>query len=223
MSNVEHGLMAKLCTVFLLLFSIYVNGDSVSKRVVGSFSTESLDAWEIIEFESKTVYRLVKNESAMVLLSTSEASASGLMNNQEVDIQKYPFLNWRWQAIKKLSPMNEQKKEGDDYVARIYVLVSDGWFFWNTKALNYVWSSQPIKGVSWPNAYAPDNTKMIALRTSNDDAGTWYIEKRNIYEDLKQWLGKNIEQVDAIAIMTDSDDSASSASAMYGDIYFSSE
>jgi len=200
-----------------------VNGDPVSKRVVGSFSTENLDAWETIEFESETAYRLVKNESTMVLLSTSEASASGLINKQKVDIQKYPFLNWRWRANKKLSLMNEQTKEGDDYVARIYVLVSDGWFFWNTKALNYVWSSQPIKGASWPNAYAPDNFKMIALRTSNDEAGFWYTEKRNVYEDLKRWLGKYIEQVDAIAIMTDSDDSASSASAMYGDIYFSSE
>jgi len=215
--------MEKLCAAFLLVFSIYANGDAVSKRMIGSFSTGSLEAWETIEFESVTDYRLVKNESAMVLLSTSEASASGLINKQKVDIQKYPFLNWRWRANKKHSPMMEQTKEGDDYVARIYVLASDGWFFWNIKAINYIWSSQSIKGASWPNAYAPENSKMIALRTSNDEAGVWYSEKRNVFEDLKQWLGKDIEKIDAIAIMTDSDDSASSASAMYGDIYFSSE
>lgn len=198
-----------------------MSGESVSKNIIGSFSTGNLDAWETIKFQSETTYRLVENESAMVLLSNSEASASGLINKQKIDLQKYPFLNWRWQANKKLSPMNEQTKTGDDYVARMYVVVSDGWFFWNTKVLNYVWSSQAIKGTSWPNAYAPDNAKMIALRTSHHEAGTWYAEKRNVYKDFKQWLGKDIELIEAIAIMTDSDDSASSASAMYGDIYFS--
>jgi hypothetical protein len=215
--------MTKLCMVFLLFFSIQVCGDPVSIKMIGSFSTESLDAWETIKFNSETTYRLIKNESGMVLLSNSATSASGLINKQKIDIKKYPYLNWRWQASKKLSPMNEQTKEGDDYVARIYVLVSDGWFFWNTKALNYVWSSQADSDAIWPNAYAPDNARMIALRTSKDATDIWYEEKRNIYQDLKEWLGKGFKEIEAIAIMTDTDDSASSAAAMYGDIYFSSE
>lgn len=215
--------MLKLCSFVLLLISIQVHSESTSKIVVGAFSTGDLEAWEEIQFESETSYRLMTDGAERVLLSASEASASGLVNKQKIDIQQYPYLNWRWRANKKLAAMNEQTKAGDDYVARIYVLVSDGWFFWNTKTINYVWSSQVVQEASWPNAYAPDNAKMIALRTANHETGTWYAEKRNVYLDLKKWLGKAFIHIDAIAIMTDSDDSASSASAMYGDIYFSSE
>ena len=215
--------MKKLLTLFLLLFSMQVSSETVSKKLIASFSTENLAGWERLEFKSITDYRLVSDGAVSVLQSKSNASASGLIHKQTVDITKYPFLNWRWRANKKLPPLNEQTKEGDDYVARVYIVVSDGWFFWEIKALNYVWSSQATQGATWPNAYAPDNTKMIALRTSNDKEGVWYSEKRNVLKDLQHWLEKDVNEVEAIAVMTDSDDSTLSASAMYGDIYFSSQ
>jgi hypothetical protein len=190
---------------------------------LGSFSSQGMKGWEVVEFGAQTRYQLVEDEGVRVLQSLSENSASGLVYKEKINIKKYPYINWRWQVKTKFDPLNELTKEGDDYVARLYVMASDGWFFWNTKALNYVWSSQTLRGISWPNAYAPDNTKMLALRTSEDVVGTWYVEKRNIYQDLKQWLGKEIIEIEAIAIMTDSDDSGGRASANYGDIYFSSE
>jgi len=193
------------------------------KAQMGAFSQSGLSGWETVEFEAETGYQLVKDEGVMVLKSVSDDSASGYVIKQKVDLRRFPFLNWRWRVDKALPPMNEQTKKGDDYAARLYVVVSDGWFFWDTKALNYVWSSNVHKGITWPNAYAPENAKMMALRTSEDHLKVWHLEKRNVYEDLKQWLGKEVENVEAIAIMTDSDDSGLSASAMYGDIYFSSE
>jgi hypothetical protein len=39
--------------------------------------------------------------------------------------------------------------------------------------------------------------------------------------DFKALLGKDIRQIDGVAIMTDSDNSGLSARALYGDIYFS--
>jgi len=205
------------------VFSGFVIAGPEVKKSVADFSTASLVGWEPIEFNSETKYHFVKNEGAWVLQSNSQNSASGLIRKQKIDIRKFPYLNWRWLAKTRLGPRNEQSKKGDDYVARIYVVVSDGWFFWQTKALMYVWSSQGEKDAVWPNAYAPDNTLMMAIRTSKDASNTWFYEKRNVYEDLQKWLGKSIDQIDAIAIMTDTDDGHLEASAMYGDIYFSSE
>lgn len=214
--------MHKSGFIFLVFISTFLNAEPNSK-IVGAFSSESLVDWEAIVFNSETSYEFVKSGAVSVLQSVSHASASGLVTEQKIDLRKFPYLNWRWQAKKTLAPLNHQTKVGDDYVARIYILVSDGWFFWNTKAMNYVWSSQANKGEIWPNAYAPDNARMMALRTSDDEENIWYQEKRNVFQDLKRWLGKDFEYVEAIAIMTDTDDSSSSASAMYGDIYFSSE
>jgi hypothetical protein len=103
------------------------------------------------------------------------------------------------------------------------VVVSGGLAFWETKAINYVWASTSPAGKVWPNAYAGDNGRMmmIALRSSIDQTGTWYTEKRNILADLKHQFGEDIRYIDAVAIMTDTDDALGKVTAYYGDIYFS--
>ena len=216
------------CLVFFL-FSIsgsitYADGDS-QLIYLGKFSEWGLDGWESVEFNDETHYRLATEvnteQKRKVLSAKSEASASGMFKKMKVDIKKTPYLNWRWKVNKALTDLPEEQKKGDDYAARVYVVVSDGWFFWQTKALNYVWSSREQLPESWPNAYAPDNTLMMPLRKNSDGVGQWHVEKRNIRADLKAWLGKDYDEIEAIAIMTDADDSGLRAEAVYGDIYLS--
>lgn len=64
---------------------------------------------------------------------------------------------------------------------------------------------------------------MMALRNRQDKLSTWYFEKRNVYEDLKRLFGTEFHSIDAIAIMTDSDNSHGQAKAYYGDIFFSED
>ena len=47
--------------------------------------------------------------------------------------------------------------------------------------------------------------------------------KRNVREDLKAVFGKDITSIDAIAIMTDTDNTGKEAHASYGDIYFTAD
>ena len=64
---------------------------------------------------------------------------------------------------------------------------------------------------------------MIALRSAADKTGTWYTEKINIYEAFKDWQGDEVVTIDAIAIMTDTDNTHQQAIAFFGDIYFSKD
>ena len=204
-----------ICMEFLL--------DSCKDLIVGSFSSGSLEHWESREFKGVTNYKLVDLGGSRVLKAESAMSASGLFNEQRIDLHKTPFMNWRWHIENRLgNTHNEQEKSGDDYAARVYVIVSGGVAFWQTKALNYVWSSTSPAGKVWPNPYAGANGEMtmIALRSSTDQTGTWYSEKRNILADLKHQFGEDIQYIDAIAIMSDSDDSQGHVTAYYGDIYF---
>ncbi|MCK5912801.1 MAG: DUF3047 domain-containing protein, partial [Desulfuromusa sp.] len=117
-------------------------------------------------------------------------------------------------------PLAERTKEGDDYVARIYVVVKGGLLFWKTRAINYVWASSEKQGTIWPNAFAGKNAMLLAVRSSTDQQGIWYHEKRNVYEDLKAIFGEEIKTIHAVAIMTDSDNSKGLVRASYGDISF---
>jgi hypothetical protein len=223
------GSFSKLSALSILTFlSLNIRADiAEEKLIIGAFSSGTLDHWESKEFKGATHYKIVELAGTNVLKAESTGSASGLFNEQRIDLHKTPIMNWRWHIENRLgSNLNEQEKSGDDYAARVYVVVNGGAAFWQTKALNYVWSSTSPVGKVWPNAYAyaGPNGKMtmIALRSSTDKTGTWYSEKRNILDDLKYQFGEDIQYIDAVAIMSDSDDSQGKVTAYYGDIYFSS-
>ena len=54
-------------------------------------------------------------------------------------------------------------------------------------------------------------------------AGRWVEERRNVRADFKALFGKDVRYVDAVAIMSDTDNTGGSAVAYYGDITFRSE
>jgi len=101
---------------------------------------------------------------------------------------------------------DEKRKSGDDYPVWIYVVISGGLFFWRTRAINDVWSNrQPINS-HWPNAYTR-RAAMVAIRSGSEQHGQWVTEKCNVREDFRHLFGNNVDQIDAVAIMSDSDNS----------------
>ncbi len=208
--------------LFFHLFSIAFAERNTNIQV-GFFSSGSMAGWKNKTFSGSTNYQLTQLENLTVLKAESHSGASGLFKEQRIDLLKTPYLNWRWRIDNRLKNLNEQSKPGDDYSARVYVVVSGGWAFWKTKALNYVWAGNTTKGSVWPNAFAGNSAIMLAMRSSDDKTHTWYQEKRNILRDLKEQFDTDIRYIDAVAIMTDTDNANGDATAYYGDIYFSAE
>ena len=64
---------------------------------------------------------------------------------------------------------------------------------------------------------------MVAVQSGDERVGEWVHEKRNVLDDIKNLLGIDATSIIAVAIMTDTDNSKQSASAYYGDIFFTSE
>jgi hypothetical protein len=207
--------------LFLVFFSTLSYAENNTKIHIGLFSSGNTENWQKKIFSGITDYQITQLDHIQVLKAESHSSASGLFKEQRINLLETPFLNWRWRIDHHLKKHNEQSKAGDDYSARIYVVVSGGWAFWKTKAINYVWTSHSKKGKSWPNAFAGKSAMMLAIRSSSDKTQTWYEEKRNILQDLKDQFGTDIVFIDAVAIMTDTDNTNDSATAYYGDIYFS--
>jgi hypothetical protein len=207
----------------LLLGSLVVFNVRAERLDVGAFSAGSLAGWQRKAFKGVTEYGLVRFDGRTVLQASSEAAASGLYRELKVDLTRTPYLNWSWRVDRTLGNLNERSRSGDDYPARIYVIVSGGLAFWRTQALNYVWSSSAEVGTHWPNAFAGANVVMLALRSGDREAGHWVTEKRNVRDDWRRLFGDAAEQLDAVALMTDTDNAGGTARAYFGDIFFSSE
>ncbi len=211
---------------FCLALLITLNSQNLlaeSRLKISNFGENSLSGWQQKRFKGETRYQLIELEGRRVLRADSQNSGSGLFKEQHIDLQKTPFLNWSWRIGNRLLGLNEQDKAGDDYAARVYVVIQGGLAFWQTKAVNYVWASTSAKNTIWPNAFAGDHAMMLALRGPEAALNVWQNEKRNVRADLKQLLGEDILYIDAVALMTDTDNHHGQVTAFYGDIWFSGE
>lgn len=198
--------------------SAFSASDSVE---VARFSSNDLSGWEEQVFKGHTRYRLTKVDGLSVLKAESHASASGMVRKIKIDLNKTPCMEWRWKIDGALAGLNEQTKGGDDYAARVYVVFSGGLAFWDTRALNYVWSGSRTVGTQWPNAFT-SNSLNVAVQNGSTLAGKWISQRRNVLKDYRAMIGGKATTADAVALMTDTDNSQRQATAYYGDISFTS-
>jgi len=197
------------------------NFDTFARQEISNFSMKGLADWDEKSFKGNTSYQVIDLDGMKVLQAVSQANASGLYKTHKINLKKYPYLSWRWRIENRINSGDETTKSGDDYAARVYLIIDGGWRFWKTRAVSYVWANAAVKGSIWDNAFAGKSVKMFALRSADDTTKKWHMEKRNVYEDLKRVFGEEISTIDAVAIMTDTDNSKSKARAYYTDIYFS--
>ena len=228
---------------FLTLFLVSWTQPLEPEIRVGAFSTADVEAplqdgWEPLALGKKTTthYELVEDAGTVVVKATSEDAASGLVKPVLIDPQTYPTLTWRWKVSNVLEKGDVTRKKGDDYAARIYVTFeydpSDlslkdrikykalrifGYKDIPLRALNYIWANRAPVGTMVSNPYT-DWVTMIAVQNGADQANTWQIETRNLYEDYKAAFGEEPGRITGIAVMTDTDNTGESAMAYYGDI-----
>jgi len=213
---------------------------------VGKFSAEKVENkipsnWKPLTFkkiERHTTYSLVKDGETIVVKAVSEASASGLTREIQIDPKEYPIVQWRWKVENILKKGNVRLKEGDDYPARLYITFeydsSKLNFFEKVKyeaarllygqypptaAINYIWESKVPVATFVPNPFT-DRVMMIVLESGSDKLNQWVNEERNLYEDFKKAFGYEPPMISGVAIMTDTDNTGESAIAYYGDIVF---
>ncbi|MBL8580459.1 MAG: DUF3047 domain-containing protein [Mesorhizobium sp.] len=191
---------------------------------VGSFSQRSLSGWSSRSFKGETKYELVEdaNLRTVVLAAVADAAASGRYRKIRIDLKKTPFLNWSWKVTDIFPGIDERHKSGDDFPARIYVVVERGLLGARSLSLNYVWASQHAAGSEWPSPYTAQ-VRLIAVDSGQKGLGSWVQYKRNVRDDLRRVFSEEIGEIDAVAIMTDADDHKGRAQTFYGDIWFSPE
>lgn len=207
------------CMLACLPIAAWAEGQRID---IARFSQGDLNGWQTKVFSGKTSYALRKEDGRTVLRADSHAAASGLYRETSIDLRRTPILNWTWKVDNILTGNDERTKAGDDYSARIYVVFSGGAMFWRTRAINYVWSNKQPVGSNWLNAFT-SNAGMIAVESGVSRTGQWIQINRDVLADYRKIFGEEPGAVDAVAIMTDTDNTGAAATAWYGDIWFTAK
>mgnify|MGYP001773278749 FL=1 len=217
--------------------------DTVTLGDFSRYETLPQAPWQLVPFDGlpPTEYQRATRAGVAAVKATSEASMALLARPLETDLEQTPVLCWRWWVDEPVQQADMSKKSGDDYAARVYVTfdlpssamslgtrmkLSVGRTLFGEQlpdaAINYVWDNTHAVGTAMPNAYT-DRAQMLVLRSGMEDTGQWVEERRNLLEDLQRFFDTAPDRPLQLAIASDSDDTGSSASALFADIHLVAE
>ena len=206
---------AKMLGIALLtaLAAGTIHADEIA---IARFGADGLKGWDTKSFQGTTDYQLVHEDGRTVLKAHAKGAASGKIKKISFDPTRYRYLQWSWKVAGTLTKGDEKTKQGDDYSARVYVVVP-GRFFWQMRAINYIWANKLPRGEFVPNAFT-SHAMLLAVESGPAKTGQWINEKRDILADYRRMFGADPPQAGGVAIMTDTDNTGAEAFAWYGDI-----
>ena len=181
-----------------------------------------LDVRKVRGADNKTVYTVGSNENGNFLKAVADNAASGLGKEVKIDLNKTPFINITWKIEKDLQGINENSKKGHDFAARVFAVKKTGATPLSNRAINYVFSSNSAVGQSWPSPYTKKSIDNV-LATTKDNLNVWVTVKANVKEDFKKFHDLDVNELDGLAIMADTDNSKMKSIAYFQNIYFSAD
>ncbi len=215
----------KMKFILKILFGtlIIVASSNANEIKVFNFTEEELsklDVRKVRGADNNTVYTVGSNENGNFLKAVADNAASGLGKEIKIDLNKTPFINITWKIEKDLPGIKENTKKGHDFAARVFAVKKTGATPLSNRAINYVFSSNNEIGFNSPSPYTKKSIDNVLASTKNN-INEWVTVKANVKEDFKKYHDLNVNELDGLAIMSDTDNSKMRAIAYYQNIYFS--
>ena len=215
--------MFKIISFFISIF-FTLNLAYADKFIVFEFSEKELEELEVRKVrgaENKTIYSVESNENGNYLKAVADNAASGLGKEIKINLNKTPFINITWKIEKDLKGIKEDTKKGHDYAARVFAIKKTGATPLSNRAINYVFSSNSEVGENRPSPYTKKSIDYV-LASTMDGLNEWVTVKANVKDDFKRFHNLDVNELDGLAIMADTDNSKMKSISYFQNIYFSS-
>ena len=213
----------KLFIKIILIWFIFGGAIFSAEVKVFDFTEAELSKLEVRKVrgaDNKTIYTVGSNENGNYLKAVAYNAASGLGKEVKIDLNKTPFINITWKIEKNLEGILENTKKGHDFAARVFAVKKTGATPLSNRAINYVFSSNNEIGFNSPSPYTNKSIDNVLSSTINN-FNEWVTVKANVKEDFKKFHDLDVNELDGLAIMSDTDNSKMKAVAYFQNIYFS--
>ncbi len=178
---------------------------------------EDLAGWNRHSFHGETQYEIQEEpDGTKSLKAKSQKTCSAIFRAVSAAISEQPVISWQWKVKKfpsgKKNPVFGAGNESD-YPARVSVIFKSDLPF-QQDIVQYVWDDRFAVGTHGASPFWK-KVKILVIRSGPPpESGEWVSEKRNIIEDYTFLFGKPPQRdIEAIGIMSDSDDTRSSTEA----------
>ena len=150
----------------------------------------------------------------------SANDSSTISKEVKVDVKTWPIVQWSWQVVTLPKGGDARKSATDDEAAQIYVTFPRFPSAVRSRIISYIWDTTAPVG----SIFKSEKTGLVTyvvVRSGPADLGKWLTESRNVLEDYKKIYGEApAEDVGAISIAIDSNDTNSTAESYFGEIFF---
>ena len=210
--------------IFICL--LFMSGLSFSSEIrIFEFTEKELSELQVRKVrgaDNETIYTVGSNEKGNFYKAVADNAASGLGKEVKIDLNKTPFINITWKIEKDLPGIRENTKKGHDFAARVFAVKKTGATPLSNRAINYVFSSNNHIGFNSPSPYTKKSIDNV-LATTKENLNEWVTVKANVKEDFMKFHDLDVNELDGLAIMSDTDNSKMKAIAFYQNIYFSAK
>ena len=163
-----------------------------------------------------SMFKLTDSKENYFLSVSSNGDATSIARECRYSLREFPYLIWRWRIHELPKNAREDLRSRSDSGAGVYVIFS-GTILSNT-VIKYVWSTTLRPGTKVTSPFN-QSTWIVVLRQGTVGLDRWKTEKVNVFADYQRLFDRPPPDVMAIGLMSDSDNTRTSAQADYDDFY----
>lgn len=212
-----------------------------SRHKPGESLPEAWQPWGLQSGRRQTEYRLVESTRSTVLEAFADRAGTGLYRKIRISPQRQPILEWQWRIDRLILGEDGRVTSLNDSPARLVISFHGDPdkldFDQRTKLrLAKAIAGEPLPYAmliyTWSNGAAVesvvpfpliDRIRTIVVQRGDAQLGQWLQFRRNVVDDYRRAFREEPDDIVAVGVLTDADNSQRSAHALYGDITFRSQ
>jgi Protein of unknown function (DUF3047) len=186
-----------------------VTVEDFAKAKIGEFPQD----WKPRKDSGKTIYTVHEENGKRFLRAVAKGTGIQAAKQYDTwDLKEYPVLAWSWRPNEFPAEADERKSKTNDSALAVYAVFPHSPV--TVKSLKYIWSAVAPRGTHLTDSRGL--TQVRVLQSGTDRRGEWVEERVNVAEDYKKFFGETeLPRPAGIAVLTDSDDTKSSAQGDY--------
>jgi hypothetical protein len=163
-------------------------------------------------------FRVLHQKDENILYLKCKSSSFSLERNVSISPEDYPYVTWRWKAIKlPLSGDLRNKNRNDQGLQMLFA-------FENGKIISYVWDANAPEdtvmdeSLGWPLNLP---IKVIVVNSGSAGINEWVSHTRNIYEDYRGLFNETPPRLKGLRIQANTQYTQDLSEGMVRGIIFS--
>jgi len=164
-------------------------------------------------------FTIVTDDGRRALRLRSASEHSTIAKEIPIRLTATPVLRWDWKVVKFPEGADLREKSTSDATGHLFVIWPRFPAMVRSQLIGYVWDpSLPVGTIL--KSRKTGMVTFIVARSGTARSGQWATDERSVAEDYRRVFGESGPDPQAIALSIDTNDTRSSAEALFGRIAF---